>query len=598
VWFTPPPIMEAGERSHDLSAFAASLQSDVDTLLALDVNVCYAAPPELDLAHHVQSLPNALYLGAYDDETARVTTWHVPASHYLESWGDARAYDGTVSIVQPLIAPLYQSLTVAELLGTVAGVSAADVHDLLTKSAGSSWAEVLRRGMVPDSAGPRLTPAAQLSAAAQVQRGILSRRGASMGLEMMFVPGASVYDGRFANNAWLQELPDPITKLTWDNAALIGPGGATRSHLATGDIVRLAVGSRSLEVPALVVPGHADDAVSLAIGYGRDGAEATARRIGSNANLLRTTKAPYSALAVSLTLTGGRRALATTQQHWAIEGRARDVLTGANVIGDTSRARSPNRRRPLTLYEPPAPSSTGFGADQWAMTIDLDLCTGCSACVVACQAENNVPTVGRKGVLESREMHWLRIDRYVDDEAHHVETQPMLCQHCEKAPCEYVCPVNATVHSDDGLNEMVYNRCVGTRFCSNNCPYKVRRFNWFDYNDELAETIRMAKNPAVTVRQRGVMEKCTFCVQRIRRAQADAELAGAAHTGPVITACQQACPTHAIVFGSLTDQESDVVRFAHDPRAFSALDDLGTVPRVRYLRRRADAATREADDAR
>jgi molybdopterin-containing oxidoreductase family iron-sulfur binding subunit len=221
------------------------------------------------------------------------------------------------------------------------------------------------------------------------------------------------------------------------------------------------------------------------------------------------------------------------------------------------------------------------------MTIDLDLCTGCSACVVACQAENNVPVVGKKGVLESREMHWLRIDRYVDGDvaAPRFQTQPMLCQHCEKAPCEYVCPVNATVHSDDGLNEMIYNRCVGTRFCSNNCPYKVRRFNWFDYNDEIAETERLAKNPSVTIRERGVMEKCTFCVQRIRRAQIDAELAGEPRTGPVVTACQQACPTHAIVFGSLTDPSSEVARLANDARAFSALEELGTVPRVRYLRR-------------
>ncbi|HEX4468234.1 MAG TPA: 4Fe-4S dicluster domain-containing protein, partial [Gemmatimonadaceae bacterium] len=329
------------------------------------------------------------------------------------------------------------------------------------------------------------------------------------------------------------------------------------------------------------------------------GAESTARHVGVSANLMRTASAPYTATGLRLTPSGGHRDLATTQRHWAIEGRAKQVLTGGSVFGDTSKARSTNHRRPLTLYEAQAPSSTGFGADQWAMTIDLDLCTGCSACVVACQAENNVPTVGRKGVLESREMHWLRIDRYVDDDgANRVAAQPMLCQHCEKAPCEYVCPVNATVHSDDGLNEMVYNRCVGTRFCSNNCPYKVRRFNWFDYNDELAETVRMVKNPSVTVRQRGVMEKCTFCVQRIRRAQIGAELAGASQTGPVVTACQQACPTHAIVFGSLTDPTSDVVRLAQDPRAFSALDDLGTMPRVRYLKRRSDASSRAADDAR
>ena len=598
AWFTQSPILEAGERSHDLATFVEGLESGADTLLVFEVNVGYAAPRELDVIRRVRAVPNALYLGAYDDETARATAWHIPASHYLESWGDARAYDGTLSIVQPLIAPLYESLTVAELLGALAGVGATDLHDLLTKSADASWEDALRRGVVAGSAAPHLAPGVQPSAAAEAQHTIMERAGRPAGVEVALVPSASVYDGRFANNAWLQELPDPVTKLTWDNAALMSPALAARTQCATGDVVRLSRAEESIEVPVLVVAGHADDAVSLAMGYGRDGAEGTARGVGVNASPLRAANAPYVAHGVRVASTGAHRELAVTQTHWVVEGREKEIVTGGGVFGDTSRARSRNHRRPLTLYEPAAPSSTGFGADQWAMTIDLDLCTGCSACVVACQAENNVPTVGKKGVLERREMHWLRIDRYVDDAAQQVEVQPMLCQHCEKAPCEYVCPVNATVHSDDGLNEMVYNRCVGTRFCSNNCPYKVRRFNWFDYNDELAETVRMAKNPAVTVRQRGVMEKCTFCVQRIRRAQSDAELAGAPRTGPVTTACEQACPTHAIVFGSLTDPSSEVARLSEDPRAFSALDDLGTVPRVRYLRRGSDASRREADDAR
>ena len=594
TWFTKPAIVEAGESSHDLATLAAGMQRDVDTLVVLDVNLCYSTPTELDVARHVRAAPNSVYLGAYDDETARASTWHIPASHYLERWGDARAYDGTISLVQPLIAPMYQSLGVVDILAAIAGVSATDAHALLTQSwseahggAGSSesWADTLRRGVATGSAAPHLTPTARVSAGVDAHRTITARPTSPKAIEIAFVADLKIHDGRFANNPWLQELPDPVTKLTWDNAALIAPAFAAAQGIETGDVVRLALGARAVDVPVLIVPGHAEGAVTLAMGYGRTGAEGTARGVGADANRLRSAREPFSASGVGLTSTGSHKEFAITQAHWTIEGRAPSILgQGPSAASASSAAQ---RRRPLTLYEPKAPASTGFGADQWAMTIDLDLCTGCSACVVACQAENNVPVVGRQGVLAGREMHWLRIDRYVQgpDASPRFESQPMLCQHCEKAPCEYVCPVNATVHSDDGLNEMVYNRCVGTRFCSNNCPYKVRRFNWFDYNDEIAETERMVKNPSVTVRERGVMEKCTFCVQRIRRAQIDAELADEPRTGPVVTACQQACPTHAIVFGSLTDPASEVARLSGDARAFSALQELGTVPRVRYLRR-------------
>ena len=603
TWYTRPAVVEAGELSHDAATFAASLEG-ASTAVILDVNVCYAAPADLEIARRIRAVPNCLYLGAYDDETARTTAWHVPASHYLESWGDARAYDGTISLVQPLIAPLYQSASVPELLAALAGRGEANVHDLLTTAweqqhaagdAATAWNDTLRRGVVDGTAFAPLTPSTSAVAVADARRAIAQLSG-SNDIEVVFVPGHAVHDGRFANNPWLQELPDPITKLTWDNAALVAPTFAAAHNCGTGSVVRLTVAAQSIEVPVIIVPGHADDALTVALGYGRGGAEAVARGVGVDVNLLRTTHAPFVASGVRLTVSGDHRSLALTQGHWSTEGRAPSILGQAQPKGDAPLPTK--RRRPLTLYEPQAPSSTGFGADQWAMTIDLDLCTGCSACVVACQAENNIPVVGKKGVLESREMHWMRIDRYVDGEesAPRFETQPMLCQHCEKAPCEYVCPVNATVHSDDGLNEMVYNRCVGTRFCSNNCPYKVRRFNWFDYNDELAETERMAKNPSVTVRERGVMEKCTFCVQRIRRAQIDSELAHESHVRSVMTACQQACPTHAIVFGSLTNPDSEVARLSNDARAFSALDELGTVPRVRYLRR-ASASEGAASEA-
>ncbi|HEU4642365.1 MAG TPA: 4Fe-4S dicluster domain-containing protein [Gemmatimonadaceae bacterium] len=617
VWYTPSALLDAGDRERDLAALAAELRGGaVNTLVVLEGNPCYGAPADLALARGVRAVPNSLYLGAYADETARACTWHVPAAHYLESWGDARAYDGTASLVQPLIAPLHGGRTVAELLAVLAGEGTTSAHDLLREAwrashgdgadADAAWSEALRRGVIAGTTLPRVTPAVRWDAVGRAHHALLERSTRPAGgLEIAFVASHAVHDGQFADNAWLQELPDPVTKLTWDNAALMAPALAARLGVASGDVVALRLGARTLDAPALVVPGQADGGITLAMGYGRTGAEAAARGVGVDANALRTWDAPYAATGLTIARTGRRHALAITQAHWSIEGRGESVLGQRVVRPESGGAEAPpvapaRKRRPLTLYEPPAPPAEGFGADQWAMVIDLDVCTGCSACVVACQAENNVPVVGKEGVLESREMHWLRIDRYIDGpaDAPRFETQPMLCQHCEKAPCEYVCPVGATVHSDDGLNEMIYNRCVGTRFCSNNCPYKVRRFNWFDYNAELAETERMVKNPQVTVRARGVMEKCTFCVQRVRRAQMAAQLAGEPRTGPVMTACQQTCPTRAIVFGSLTDPASEVARAVGDPRAFSALGELGTVPRVRYLARARNASVAAPGDSR
>ena len=367
---------------------------------------------------------------------------------------------------------------------------------------------------------------------------------------------------------------------------MLSPARAARLGVTTGDLVDLAHGGRSLRVPAFLLPGQADDSVSLRLGYGRgEGDEAVAEGVGASG--YRLLASDMSRIGRGLVVSVARGAdgtplhetLASTQTHWRLEGRPIALRATLAEYRRNPAFAEPERGRVLSLYEPAAGSG-----DQWAMVIDLATCTGCSACVVACQAENNIPVVGKEGVLNGREMHWLRIDRYfeggIDDPA--VLMQPMLCQHCEKAPCEYVCPVSATLHSPDGLNEMVYNRCIGTRFCSNNCPYKVRRFNWFDYNAEVAETERMAKNPDVTVRGRGVMEKCTFCVQRIREAQIAAGIEGAA-TGEVRTACQQACPTRAITFGSLNDGESDLARRRAEPRRYAVLHELGTEPRVQYL---------------
>ncbi len=588
------PIIEAGAPSHELGPLVEAMRGGaVRALIVLDANPVYTAPADLDFGVALRQVPTTVYHGLYENETARACHACVPSLHYLESWADGRAWDGTASLVQPLIAPLYGGKTQAELLAALLGDAEANAHELLqelwrgrlvgTDFAGA-WDEALQRGVIAGTAAPETTPTWRWDAIGTV----LSRppAPADTGLELVLEQDPSVYDGRFANNVWLQELPDPLTKLTWGNAALLSPATAARLRVATGDVVELAYRGRTLRVPAFLLPGHADDSVSLRLGYGRGaGDETLAEGVGANAYRLLTSDMMMfgGGLTVSPALgddgTPLRDRVASTQTHWRLEGRPVALSATLDEYRRNPAFTAPERGRVLSLYEP-----SPAGGDQWAMVVDLATCTGCSACVVACQAENNIPVVGKQGVLDGREMHWLRIDRYfegtVEDPA--VLMQPMLCQHCEKAPCEYVCPVSATVHSPDGLNEMVYNRCIGTRFCSNNCPYKVRRFNWFDYNAEVAETERMAEEPGRHGAGRGVMEKCTFCVQRIREAQIAAGIEGAA-TGEVRTACQQACPTRAITFGSLNDPGSDLVRRRAEPRRYAALHELGTEPRVQYL---------------
>jgi len=592
AWLTEPVLAGAGPGDPGPTELADAIRGGaVRTLVVLEGNPAYAAPADLDLARLLRRVPQTVYLGLYADETAAACEWYVPAQHYLESWDDARACDGTLSLVQPLIRPLYpDTRTPADLLAPFAGLGGSTQHDRLrdewrTRGGGDFegfWDGALGRGFVPGTEAP------PVAAAPRWDPALLALWGRERpGIELVFPLDPSVYDGRFANLGWLQELPDPLSKLTWDNAALLSPRTARRLGVETGDVVELRLEDRSLRAPALVLPGQADDSVALNRGYGREGTESLARGVGANANLLRNAAAPCFAGGASLerVLDGKgkpvRHALAVTQAHGTQEGRPVALhATLEEYRRDPEFARR-ERGRALSLYRP-----FDYRGEQWAMSIDLSLCTGCSACVVACQAENNVPVVGKEEVRRGREMHWLRIDRYFSDDAEDpgVVMQPMLCQHCEKAPCEYVCPVNATTHSPDGLNEMTYNRCVGTRFCSNNCPYKVRRFNWFAYNAEKPETERMLMNPDVTVRARGVMEKCTYCVQRIRRHQIDEQTGRAdpvAH--PLQTACQQTCPTRAIVFGSLGDSASEVARMRREPRAYAALHELGTEPRTRYL---------------
>ncbi|MGK4004081.1 TAT-variant-translocated molybdopterin oxidoreductase [Sorangium sp. So ce1036] len=604
AWTTARTLITAGDAEQDLPALCDEIRrGGVDTVVLLENNVVYTAPADLELSTLLRSVPNRAYLGLYEDETAASCDWFIPAAHELEAWGDARAYDGTISMVQPLIEPLFQGRTVAEVLAVLAGERTPRARDLLREAwrarrGGADfdafWEDALRRGLVQGSAAPPERPPLRADGVATALGLLAALVPASAEvLEVAFTVDASVYDGRFANNPWLLELPDPVTKLTWDNAALLSPSTAKALGVESEDVVDLELEGRTLAIPVLVAPGHADGAVSLALGYGRSGAEAVAAGVGANAYRLRTTKAPFFASGLSVRKRpGAKHPLALTQAHFGLRGRPVALSVPLAVYREhpdfTEAFKGPVPS--LLPASIPPPGDPG-PHEQWAMTIDLSICTGCSACVVACQAENNVLVVGKDEVLNSREMHWLRIDTYYagDPREPEVVHQPMLCQHCEKAPCEYVCPVNATTHSPDGINEMTYNRCVGTRFCSNNCPYKVRRFNWFDYTEHRAYNgglARLQRNPDVTVRERGVMEKCTYCIQRIRRAEIAATIERRPiRPGEVVTACQQACPTRAIQFGALAHEGTEMVAWRGEPRSYVVLHDQGTRPRNVYLAR-------------
>ena len=552
VDYAPSPIFEAGEPSHDLGDLEGALRAGaVDTLLVLG---CENPTFTSTLGPHLARARQSAYLGHHEDETGRACTFVLPLSHALESWGDARAFDGTVTIQQPTIAPLHATRTVLEVLAECTGLPFPDDRRLVQGTmSDQDFRRALRLGVVASTASPIALVRARLPLA------VLSP---SHELEVVVSLDPRMHDGRFATNAWLLELPTPITKLTWGNAATISPETAAPLGIVNGDELEIAANGNAVRAPALIVPGQAEHTIGLTLGWGRAGVQLPA---GTNAAPLR------GAAAVTMKKTGAKIDLALTQHHYRLEGRDEDILQHRTLA--EHRARKPKvEKRPLPLYDVKPPAKR-----QWGMAIDLSVCIGCTACVIACQAENNVPVVGKDGVMMGRAMHWLRIDTYFTEDRDAL-VQPMLCQHCEKAPCEYVCPVNATVHSEDGLNQMVYNRCVGTRFCSNNCPYKVRRFNWFDFHHDEDATEQLVHNPDVTVRERGVMEKCTFCVQRIRESEIQGKPAPR-------TACQQACASGAISFGDINDPTSEVARMHGSERAFSALDDLGTAPRVRYLAR-------------
>jgi molybdopterin-containing oxidoreductase family iron-sulfur binding subunit len=563
----------------------------VDLLVIVGGNPVFTAPRDLAFAEHLSKVKLRVHLGLYEDETSALCHWHIPEAHFLESWSDARAFDGTVSILQPLIAPLYGGKSAHELLAALAGKSSLTGHDMVRdywkkhggwKNFEESWQVALHDGLI---AGTSLVPKRVTPRAGLLTESLQATQPAS-GIEIAFRPDPTIWDGSFANNGWLQELPKPLTKLTWDNAALVSPGTAQRLDLRNEEVVELRYRGASLRAAVWIMPGHADEAVTLHLGYGRTRAGAAGTGRGFNAYLLRTAGEPWFGSGLEIRKTGDQYSLVSTQHHFSMEGRN---LIRAGTLGQFQR----NPRFAQEVEEAPPPGLTLYPAYAyqgcaWGMAIDLNACIGCGACVLACQAENNIPVVGKTEAGRGRSMHWIRVDRYYEGPPNDpaIYHQPVPCMHCENAPCELVCPVGATVHSSEGLNQMVYNRCVGTRYCSNNCPYKVRRFNFFQFADWTTPSLKALRNPDVTVRSRGVMEKCTYCVQRINAAKIQAEKEDRkVRDGEIVTACQAVCPAQAIVFGDINDPTSRVARLKADPRNYGLLAELNTRPRTTYLAR-------------
>jgi Fe-S-cluster-containing dehydrogenase component len=568
---------------------------DISTLVIIGGNPVFNAPSDLDFAGSLKRVDHTAHLSMYEDETSMATQWQISRTHYLETWGDCRSGDGTLSVIQPLIAPLYNSKADLELLNLLAtgtdkrgyDIARETWRDILNNGDfEANWRRVLNDGLLKDSALPPVDIKPQ-SATISNQLAENPFPKAALGsnnLEIVFRADHHVYDGRFANNAWLQEMPDPVTKLVWDNAALISPTLSEALHMHNEDMVMLRLGDRNLQMPVWIVPGQADNSVTVTLGYGRRRTGRVGKGAGFDTYGLRTSDYPDFALGLSMEKTGKRYTLSCTQDHHQMEGRP---LIRAATLEEYRK--SPDFA-PKTLEIPPLHSlwkeHTYAEGYQWGMAIDLNACIGCNACVIACQSENNVPVVGKRQAGYGREMQWIRIDRYFEGDPRHPRMvfQPMPCQQCEMAPCEQVCPVAATNHDKEGLNLMVYNRCVGTRYCSNNCPYKVRRFNFFNYISAYPSTVKMVQNPDVTVRSRGVMEKCSYCLQRINRAKMRAKSEGRqVKDGEIMTACQQACPTGAIIFGNILDKISVVAARKSDNRNYQILGEFNTRPRTSYL---------------
>ncbi len=610
VSYAAVEVMPA-DRHASLAELAAAMdQGRVDVLVILGGNPVFTAPADLKFAERMSKVGLIAYYGTHVDETANLSHWNLPAAHPLESWGDARAFDGTVTLMQPLVAPLYEGRSPQEVLALFTAKAdrrglaivkdhwtrafrsgsliSLDANGQPYKNVDTFWRHAVHDGFIT---GTSVTsaPSADPLAPTPPPHAPSQAAGAPAGdLEIIFRPDPTVWDGSFANNGWLQELPKPLTKLTWDATAWISPTLAEGRGLDDGDVIELRYRGNTAKMPVFRVPGHPTESVTVFFGYGRRMAGRVGNAVGAaqqfNGYLLRTSDAPWFGHGLEISRTGERYPLASTQEHHAMEGRAPvRVATLEEYKADPKVIHRQGHTPPKTLTLYPEHAYTGY---KWGMAIDLTSCTGCGACVTACVAENNIPVVGKEQVIRKREMHWIRVDHYFagdldNPESHH---QPVPCMQCENAPCEVVCPVAATTHSSEGLNDMVYNRCVGTRYCSNNCPYKVRRFNFLLYSDWYTESLHPMRNPDVTVRSRGVMEKCTYCVQRINHARIDAKREERQiRDGEIVTACQATCPADAIVFGDLNDPNSRVSKVKAQERNYGVLEDLNTRPRTTYL---------------
>jgi len=651
VFYTDPVEANSVDHRQSLQELINDIDGGrVEMLVIVGGNPVYNTPADLKLdKDRMFKTKLRVHLSQYKDETSELCHWHIPESHYLEAWSDTRSYDGTVTIVQPLIEPLYQSKSAHELLAVFtpqydrkpydiirdfwrageqsaqsrrqeAGgrrqetdVSQPAVVATLSSDFESWWRKCVHDGFVPNTALPTKTVSVNTAGLNQPNAGGTPAVPATTGsqFELVFRTDPTIYDGRFANNGWLQELPKPLSKLTWDNAALVSPNTAKLLGLEKtigkkgGDIyvdtIKITHQGRSLTdpVPTWITPGQPDGVITIHLGYGRKRAGRVGNEHGFNAYEIRTSDSPWSASGVQVEKAGAQHLLAVTQLHFMLEDRDfskedRDVLRSQTLeeyLKGTPAGETHDPPPDDTLYNPELfdYKNQGNGLNYaWGMAIDLNNCVGCNACTIACQSENNIPVVGKEQVVRSREMHWIRVDTYFKGEdANNPEAtnfMPVPCMHCENAPCEPVCPVHATVHSAEGLNDMVYNRCVGTKYCSNNCPYKVRRFNFLLYQDWETPTYQLMRNPDVTVRSRGVMEKCTYCVQRIQGAKIQSELEGRkVRDGEIVTACQAVCPTEAIVFGDINDPNSRVSKLKAEKRNYSLLADLNTKPRTTYL---------------